>query len=72
MAQHNSSEAQASGLQVGDVITAIDGQQLDSESTLRSAILSKKPGDTVTLQVYRSATQQSATVELKLSEYSAG
>ena len=60
------------GLQVGDVITAIDGQQLDSESTLRSAILSKKPGDTVTLQVYRSSTQQSATVELKLSEYSAG
>ena len=72
VAQLNSSEAQASGLQVSDVITAIDGQQLDSESTLRSAILSKKPGDTVTLQVYRSATQQSATVELKLSEYSAG
>ena len=72
VAQLNSSEAQASGLQVGDVITAIDGQQLDSESTLRSASLSKKPGDTVTLQVYRSATQQSATVELKLSEYSAG
>lgn len=72
VAQLNSSEAQASGLQVGDVITAIDGQQLDSESTLRSAILSKKPGDTVTLQVYRSSTQQSATVELKLSEYSAG
>lgn len=72
VAQLNSSEAQASGLQVGDVITAIDGQQLDSESTLRSAILSKKPGDTVTLQVYRSSTQQSATAELKLSEYSAG
>ena len=72
VAQLNSSEAQSSGLQVGDVITAIDGQQLDSESTLRSAILSKKPGDTVTLQVYRSSTQQSATVELKLSEYSAG
>ena len=72
VAQLNSSEAQASGLQVGDVITAIDGQQLDSESALRSAILSKKPGDTVTLQVYRSSTQQSATVELKLSEYSAG
>lgn len=72
VAQLNSSEAQASGLQVGDVITAIDGQQLDSESTLRSAILSKKPGDTVTLQVYRSSTQQFATVELKLSEYSAG
>lgn len=72
VAQLNSSEAQASGLQVGDVITAIDNQQLDSESTLRSAILSKKPGDTVTLQVYRSSTQQSTTVELKLSEYSVG
>lgn len=72
VAQLNSSEAQASGLQVGDVITAIDDQQLDSESTLRSAILSKKPGETVTLQVYRSSTQQSTTVELTLSEYSAG
>lgn len=72
VAQINSSEAQASGLQVGDVITAIDDQTLDSESTLRSAILSKKPGDTVTLQVYRSATQKSTTVELTLSEYSAG
>lgn len=72
VAQLNSNEAQASGLQVGDVITAIDGQTLDSESTLRSAILSKKPGDTVTLQVYRSSSQQSTTVELTLSEYSAG
>ena len=43
VAQLNSSEAQASGLQVGDVITAIDNQQLDSESTLRSAILSTSP-----------------------------
>ena len=44
-------------------------------NTVESCIITawnKKPGDTVTLQVYRSSTQQSATVELRLSEYSAG
>ena len=32
----NSAEAQASGLQVGDVITSIDGTALESEAVLRS------------------------------------
>ena len=64
----NSAEAQASGLQVGDVITSIDGTALESEAVLRSAINEKKPGDTVELEVYRPSTNNTLTITLELSE----
>ena len=64
----NSAEAQTSGLQVGDVITAIDGTELTSETVLRSAINAKKPGETVELTVYRPSSNQTVTVTLTLSE----
>ena len=64
----NSAEAPASGLQVGDVITAIDGTELTSETVLRSAINAKKPGETVELTVYRPSSNQTVTVTLTLSE----
>ena len=64
----NSAEAQASGLQAGDVITAIDGTELTSETVLRSAINAKKPGETVELTVYRPSSNQTVTVTLTLSE----
>ena len=58
----NSAEAQASGLQVGDVITSIDGTALESEAVLRSMINEKKPGDTVELEVYRPSTNNTLTI----------
>ena len=64
----NSAEAQASGLQVGDVITSIDGMALESEAVLRSMINEKKPGDTVELEVYRPSTNNTLTITLELSE----
>ena len=64
----NSAEAQASGLQVGDVITSIDGTALESEAVLRSMINEKKPGDTVELEVYRPSTNNTLTITLELSE----
>ena len=64
----NSAEAQASGLQVGDVITSIDGTALESEAVLRSMINEKKPGDTVELEVYRPSTNSTLTITLELSE----
>ena len=64
----NSDEAQASGLQVGDVITSIDGTALESEAVLRSMINEKKPGDTVELEVYRPSTNNTLTITLELSE----
>lgn len=69
--QVNSTEAISSGLQRGDVITAIDDTQVTSAATLSSYIAGKKPGDTVTLTVTRTLTgQQDIAIELVLSENS--
>jgi S1-C subfamily serine protease len=49
----NSSAAKA-GIQPGDIITKIDGQQLRANKTELSTIISKKKvGDTITLTIYR-------------------
>ena len=63
-----SDAATRSGLQRGDIITAIDDTQVTSANTIANYIADKKPGDTVTLTVYRSSTGSSGTVELALSE----
>ncbi|MBO5253601.1 MAG: trypsin-like peptidase domain-containing protein [Clostridia bacterium] len=62
--------AQASGLKKGDVITAIDGMKLSAESVIRGVVNNKKPGDTVTLTVYRPSTRETGELTLTLSEYS--
>ena len=65
----NSAEAQQAGLQRGDMITAIDGTQIVSSSTLNTYLAGKKPGDTVTLTVDRTAYGgQTTQLELVLSE----
>jgi S1-C subfamily serine protease len=62
----NSPAAQA-GLQVGDVITAIDGTNIDQNHTLASLIQAKKPGDTVKLSVTRGNQNLSISVTLGAS-----
>lgn len=42
-----------SGLTVGDIITYIDDQKLETINDLKEYIYSKKPGDTVVLKVTR-------------------
>ena len=68
----NTEYAQQSGLREGDVITAIDGTELTSEGLIRSLINNKKPGETVTLTVYRPAARETIEISLTLSEYSGG
>src|SRR5215831_3011195 len=41
--------AEAAGLQAGDVITSIDGHAITTPSSLTSYLLTKKPGNTVTI-----------------------
>jgi S1-C subfamily serine protease len=41
--------AAAAGLEAGDVITSIDGHAVTTPSSLTSYLLTKKPGDTVTI-----------------------
>jgi S1-C subfamily serine protease len=57
--------AEQAGLQVGDVITAVDGQPVDAEHDLASLITAHKPGDSVSLTVERSGEgARDVTVEL--------
>jgi S1-C subfamily serine protease len=64
----NGPAAQA-GLQAGDVIVSIDNQAVNDSSSLADALVSKSPGDTVAVQVYRGSQQM--TVNVKLGELQA-
>lgn len=60
--------AKASGLQMYDIVTAIDDTQLVSANTISSYLATKKPGDKVTLTVDRLVTGESGLkIELTLS-----
>jgi S1-C subfamily serine protease len=54
------SPAEAAGLRAGDVILAVDGQQIDPDHELSMRILPHAPGDTIRLQVLR----EGKTIEL--------
>jgi S1-C subfamily serine protease len=58
------SPASAAGLQVGDVITAVDGKTLDGESSLADVIAGYQPGDQVVLTVTRAGVEQELRVAL--------
>ena len=52
-----------------DMITAIDGTEITSDSIVRSILNSKKPGETVEIEYYRKTTGQSYQGTLTLVEY---
>jgi serine protease Do len=59
--------AATAGLQAGDVITSVDGQQIDEEHPfLNTLIFGHKPGDKVTLGIDRNG--QSISVDVTLGE----
>ena len=60
------SPAAQAGIQPNDVITAVDGKALTSESSLQEAINAHKPGDTITLTIIRNKQEQ--TIKLTLAE----
>src|SRR5947209_8829062 len=53
-------------LQAGDVIVKIDDKQVTDTASLGDALISKSPGDTVSVQIYRG--NQQMTVSVKLGE----
>ena len=57
------SPAEAAGLRDGDIIVAIDGEQVTAERDLAMLILPHAPGDTVTLRVLR----DNSTTEVELT-----
>src|SRR6266700_2624956 len=61
----NGPAAQA-GLQPGDVIVKVDNKEVNDTSSLSDVLISKSPGDVVSVQVYRGS--QVVTVNVKLGE----
>ncbi len=58
------SPAEKAGLQKGDIITKIDGQDLTTDSSLAETVDSHKPGDVVTLTVNRNGQTQQIKLTL--------
>lgn len=62
--------AERAGLQVGDVIVQINDTKIEDVSGLSGALITKNPGDTVSVKVYRG--NQQLTVNVTLGELQAG
>jgi serine protease Do len=58
------SPAEAAGLQEGDIIVAIDGDQISAETDLSMLIVPHSPGDTITLRVVRDNSAREVEVTL--------
>jgi serine protease Do len=60
------SGADEAGVEAGDIITAIDGQQISGQTTLAAIVVSHEVGDTVTLSINRDGEE--LTLEATLTE----
>ncbi len=58
--------AATAGLTAGDVVTAVNGSSISSSNSLRSSILTKKPGDSITI-TYSDQYGASHSVKLELA-----
>jgi serine protease Do len=58
------SPAEAAGLEMGDVITAIDGQEVSDSRALLQAITSHQIGQTIEITYFRGTTQNTAQATL--------
>jgi len=58
------SPAERAGIELGDVIMAIDGKETDRVSTLQRIVRGHKPGETVTVDVMRFGERKSFRVRL--------
>jgi serine protease Do len=64
----NNASASEAGLTRGDIITAIDGEEITSSTGLTSLLLTKSVGDTATLTIDRDG--ETMTIDITLQEYS--
>src|SRR5258708_40070414 len=58
--------ADKAGLNTGDVIVQINNTQVNGTASLSDALVSRKPGDTVAVHIYRG--NQQSTFNVKLGE----
>lgn len=59
------SSAEEAGLKVGDVITAIDGKEMNKMADLQEYLAKKRPGDKVSVSYLRDKKKASKTLTLK-------
>jgi serine protease Do len=59
------SPASDAGLQQGDIIVSVDGEEITDSANLASLIRDKKPGDQVELVIDRDGQEQTVTVTLE-------
>ena len=64
MTRHAGSPAATAGLKPKDVILKVDGQQIDAAHPLKNVLLGSKPGDRVTLTIFRDGKQQDLQITL--------
>lgn len=58
------SPAERAGLERGDVIEAIDGQSVLNRQQVHNAIGFRRPGDTISLEIWRDGERRTVTAEL--------
>ena len=62
------SAAESAGLQEGDIICAIDGQEITGVTSLKALLKNYTAGDTAALTVYRSETHEDLELEITFDE----
>jgi len=61
-----SGPAAKAGIQAKDVITAVDGTTINGQNTLEDVMLQHAPGDVVSMQIVRTTTGETLTVQVTL------
>ncbi len=64
----NATPAEQAGLKQYDVITKIDGKEVDSTSDLQSALYKKKVGDSIEITYYRGSKEHTTKVSLTIDQ----
>jgi S1-C subfamily serine protease len=54
------------GLQIGDIITHLNGEQIDQDNPLVNLLFRYEPGDTIDVEVYRQSTGETLTFSVTL------
>jgi 2-alkenal reductase len=62
------SPAEKAGIKKGDIIVALDGQNIDPDNTLFSRLSKHNPGDKVKISLVRSGTNGNLTIEVTLGQ----
>jgi S1-C subfamily serine protease len=63
----DASPAEKAGVAPGDIITKIDGKTVNADNTISDVIQSKKPGNTVTIEIWSDGNIKNETVNLEES-----